>query len=505
MGSTWLSRVDPVAVVVALTSLVVYELHGHLGGLSRDLGIYAYAGQQLLEGEPPYQGILNRAGPLAHVIPGIGVGFARLVGVGDLVGVRIFFMFIAVAAVVVVYGLCRALFGSRSVAVGGAAAMLSYQGFIELAADGPREKTPMVLFLVLCLWALHRRRWCWSGVWLSLATLTLQIAFPLGAGAFAAAWIWVGRGRRLRILACFVVGGAVPLAVCIAYFAAVGGLGDAVEAFLVINAEYSVSNPPSDDPGATWAGMRSGYGWSLWVLVLGSVAVLAELVRAFRARSDAQAPLSVTLASYGAGLLVFLAWCLRDFDSWPDAFPALPVGAVGVAALAARLGERVSHRSLVAVVAGWAVVATALSATWSLTQGADRLVGQRALAAATLRELPDDATFFSMEVPKFLVLGGRSSVSRLQTFSGGLDDYVDETYPGGLEGLAERVADQRTTVVLVKKGRPTPTWLAPTLEEEYVKISRKYWRTYLHRSVDPETRREVDREIRRVVRRINSE
>ena len=66
-------RPDPFAGVVALGSLVVFALHGTEGMLSRDLGIYAYAGQQVADGVPPYVGVLNRAGPLAHVLPGVGV------------------------------------------------------------------------------------------------------------------------------------------------------------------------------------------------------------------------------------------------------------------------------------------------------------------------------------------------------------------------------------------------------------------------------------------------
>jgi hypothetical protein len=47
---------------------------------SRDLAIYSYAGRQVAEGVPPYVGNLNRAGPLAHLIPAIGVAGARVGG-----------------------------------------------------------------------------------------------------------------------------------------------------------------------------------------------------------------------------------------------------------------------------------------------------------------------------------------------------------------------------------------------------------------------------------------
>lgn len=498
---------------MVLTALAVYELHGHGEALTRDLGIYTYAGQQLLEGEPPYQGILNRAGPLAHVFPAVGVAGGRLLGVGDVLGARVFFMLLAVATVWAVYRLCRDLFDSRAVALAGAAAMLSFHGFIHYAAQGPREKTPMVLFLVLCLWALHRRQWFWAGLWLSLATLLLQIVFPVGAGTFVVAWLATSRGDRLRSLGKWVGGGLVPVAAFAVYFAIVGTLADAARAFLLINAQYTVADIPLNNLPIIWNNLVYAYGWSLGLLLLGGAVVIAAVVRAWRTRGQTgqdagctERSRSVTLAAYGGGLIVFLLWCARDFDGWPDAFPALPVAAIGIAVLVHEVRDRIpvrSDRFAVGVVVG-SLVVTVASGTWAYTNRFDSLDEQRALSLATLRDLPADATFFSVEAPQPLVHGQRSSVSRLQTFAGGLDRYVEDNYPGGLRGLAEDVAEQRTTVIFARDDEPLPTWLAPTLEEEYVEVTESRFRTFLHQSVDASTRRAVDQEVRDAIRRVES-
>ena len=70
---SWWHRVDWLVYILGIVAVIVYVLHGFDGYLNRDRAIYSYAGQQVAEGVPPYLGILNRAGPLAHVIPGIGV------------------------------------------------------------------------------------------------------------------------------------------------------------------------------------------------------------------------------------------------------------------------------------------------------------------------------------------------------------------------------------------------------------------------------------------------
>jgi 4-amino-4-deoxy-L-arabinose transferase-like glycosyltransferase len=136
-------------VVVCLVAVVVYSLHGFRGYLDRDVALYAYGGQQVVDGVPPYVGVLNRAGPLAHILPGIGVAVARLVGADDLTSIRVVFMLFAVACVGVVYLTTRDVFRSRLAGVAAAAAFLSFTGFVHYATYGPREKTPMTLFLAL--------------------------------------------------------------------------------------------------------------------------------------------------------------------------------------------------------------------------------------------------------------------------------------------------------------------------------------------------------------------
>ena len=114
LSTAWWRQADPLVLVVGAVSLVVYTLHGFHGALTRDLGVYSYAGQQVADGVPPYLGILNRAGPLAHVLPGVGVLFARVGGFDDVVTMRVVFMLIATACVCTIYLLGRDLFGSRA-------------------------------------------------------------------------------------------------------------------------------------------------------------------------------------------------------------------------------------------------------------------------------------------------------------------------------------------------------------------------------------------------------
>ena len=123
------SRIDPVLPAVAVVAGATYALHGFDGMLTRDLAIYSYAGQQVAEGVPPYLGVMNRAGPLAHAIPALGVLVARGLGLDDLYTMRIFFMLIAVVCVCAVYVLGRDAFRSRLVGVVTASTFLTFSFF----------------------------------------------------------------------------------------------------------------------------------------------------------------------------------------------------------------------------------------------------------------------------------------------------------------------------------------------------------------------------------------
>ncbi len=491
-------RFDPALVPVALVTLAVYVLHGHHGSLSRDLSIYAYAGQRVFDGSPPYVDVLNRAGPLAHMVPALGVAVARVAGVGDVVGMRMVYLLAAVAAVVAIYVLCRDLLRSRAAGIAGAAAMLSFHGFAAYASDGPREKTVMVLFLVLCFVAVQRRSWFWAGVWLSLATLTLQISFPLGAGAAVVA-ILCAPGRRWRSMARVVVGGLVPLGLFVVYFAAVGALGDFARAFLLINARYTVASPVWGRAGWVWRDLHMAYGVSLYVL-LGGLAVLIAgglvgVVGLLRRRQGGAA----TLVPLAAATVIGVAWTLHDINGWPDAFPLLPLGAVGFAVFVALVVRHLDGRAAIAVVAAVAVAATLDACVYAVTARTDTLDMQRAVARATARHLPRDATYFTMGAPQPLVLLGKRAVSKYVLLSAGLESYVDHTYPGGLAGLDRWVARRHPTVITVSR-HGAPGWLVPTLSRDYRRVGSSPWQTWASRSLGHHKLRKMRHAIHRARR-----
>jgi hypothetical protein len=457
---------DPLVVAVGAVALLTYALHGVNGALTRDLGVYGYAGQQVADGVPPYLGVLNRAGPLAHLLPAVGVGLARLGGFDELLGMRLVFMAIATVCTSLVYVLGRDVFRSSLAGLVTAGAFLTFTGFIRYAADGPREKTPMTLFVVCALWAVSRQRWFTAGLSVSLATLCLQIAFFPSVTATVVGVLLLAGGHRVRALILVVLGGALPVAACTVYFAVVGSLREAVDAFLLINAEYTEPDPLLPKLGIHVRDLVAAYGASVWLLLVGSVALVVLPIAFARLgiTRDGRGPRVLT--AFALALVGGLLWDLRDYDAWPDLFPLLPLAAVGVGGLFVWATSRLARRSTLVVAVALLVAATGAAVQASVTTRDDRLVTQRRSVAAVLALLPADATVTSIEAPQPLVLTGRTNPTRYQMFSGGLTRYVDDTWPGGLRAFRQQLVDQPTTLVSLGDTMSS-TWrrgLAPTYQ-----------------------------------------
>lgn len=477
-------RLDPWGPVFALAGTVVFLIHGFGGPLTRDLALYAYSGQQFVEGEPPYVSVLNRVGPLAHMVPGAGAAIARAVGTDDLHTQRVLMMVLSVAAVWLMYVVGRDAFESRLAGAATATSLLLLQGFVTYATGGPREKTTMLLLVVCTMLAVTHRRWAWAGASVALATLTWQPGFVAGTAMTVTAMLFLPWRRIPHAVLRFAVGGAIPTALTCGYFLAVGAFGDFVDGFYLINAEYTDQEGLREFLDAEQGEVVDAFGWSLWVLLAGLAASM--LLAVLRVRGlDRTKSQHAAVVAFGVATFAGILWCIRVFNGWADAMFMFPMAAAGLGGLVLLVARRLPSTAVVPAVATYVVVGlVATGATAAATRQDDlgplRDVTDRLLAAAG-----PDAQVQSIGAPQPLVLGNLRNPIRDQMFIAGLDDYLDETYPGGLAAFGEQIGEDEPTFVTMDHPTWYP-WATPVLDEEYVELGRNQLVTwYAHRDLGP--------------------
>jgi hypothetical protein len=470
-----------------LVALLVYLPHGFDGYLTRDLALYSYAGQQFAEGVPPYLGVINRAGPLAHAIPGIGTFAARLVGADDMLGMRVLFLLITLAAIAVSYWLGRDVFRSRVAGLVAAGTLLCIKGVVDYATWGPREKTSMLFFFLVLMLTMAHRRWALTGVLIALTTLTYQPAFlPAMAGVVTAIMVGMPRSRRLVSLVRVAVGGLVPTVLVVGAYVAIGELQVFLDDFLVINAQYTEQVSLMEEPGTVVTFMIEGYAASGIVFLLGLGLVVWLGVRAVRhpdTREDVSWPV---LAACLAILAVGVLFALKAFNGFPDAFFLLPAAQLGLGGALLLLTQRAAGVGRAAV-AGFLVLTVAMAAWHSVVERDDTLDDQRRDVDAVMSLLPPDSRILAVEAPQPLVLTEQRNLTRWQLYGNGLMGYLDDSWPGGRDGHARYLLGREPAVVAL--GRlEEPDWFTDPLVADYQAVGRSAgWTWFLRKDLGADT------------------
>ncbi len=463
-------RPDPVALACFGVAALTYALQGFSAALSRDTAIYLYGAQRFAEGSLPYVDIVNRAGPLAHAIPGVGVVAGRLVDVDDVTAVRVLFLLLSALTVSAVYVLGRDLFRSRLAGLVSAACLLAFEAFSFFATFGPREKTAMVLFTTCALVAATRRHWLAAGVWIALATLTWQPVFFPAMAAMAAAIVLAGPARSWwRAGVRLAVGGAIPAAITVLVYGVAGELRVLLDSFVLINARYTRQSSPLGDLSRSWDNTVVGYGWSVWLLLAGLVGALALAVLAL-ARPSATTGDRAGVVAVGVFVLGAVAWTLRAYNYWPDTMLMLPAAAMGVGGLAGLVVRRLSGRVALGMTMVLTAAAVATAATYAVQHRYTGLDRQRAVVEAAIDAIPG-ARILAIDAPQPLVLTGTENISRFHSYDNGMLRYIDATSPGGVAGYREQLRAQAPTLIAIDGDRP---W-SRSLLDGYVQVSEDAW------------------------------
>ena len=440
-----------------IVAVLLFVRWGINGKLSRDEAIYTYGGQQLAHGVAPYASIFDPKSPGATMLAGISAAVGHLFGRNDVYFIRLGFFLLSLLTVIAVYALAVWLW--RSVAAGVVAAVVfaAFTGFAEDALSGPDAKTPGIAAIVFAMWLACRRMWFWSGIACGIAFVVWQplMFFPIVIAIVAL--LTSERGARLQAFVRAAAGSLLPfVAVCI-YFAIVGAFGKFVEAAFVFPLTGVQRGPVTLTHRITRiAGVvHSSYGVSgvlLWVGML--VLVVVAAVRVARTRPQWRAALADPLICIVLlTLATQLIYAFADFQGYPDVYPLLPYGAIGMgglAAIAVSAARSDSVRNVTtSVVLSVTLVFAALSWVWfgSDRSNSNALRLQRADACAVQRIAGNGVWALGDAAP--LVLTHRKNPDRYIYLGSGVDRWRNKHTTGGFDAWTAKIQSVAPDVVVI--------------------------------------------------------
>ena len=458
-----LGRDGTLALAGALGSTVVAVLlflrWGINGKLSRDEGIYTYGGQQLAHGVAPYASIFDPKSPGATMLAGIWAAVGHLFSANDVYFIRFGFFLMSLLTVVAVYALAVWLW--RSVAAGVVAAVVfaAFTGFAEDALSGPDAKTPGIAAIVFAMWLACRRKWFWSGIACGIAFLVWQplITFPVVIALVAI--VTTESGGRLKAFLRTAAGGLLPVALVVVYFAIVGALDKFIEAAFVFpltgvhRGRITLGERVNRIAGV----VHHSYGFSGALLWLGMAALIGiavvRLVRTWPQRRVALAdPLVCIILLTLATQLLYAA---TDFQGYPDVYPLLPYGAIGVGGLAAvavaAVRSDVGHNIATSAVLSATLVLAAMSWVWfgDAPAHANLLRDERADACALQRIAGPGARIYALGDATPLILTHKRNPDRFIYLDSGVDRWRITHSSGGFDAWAGKIQSALPQVVVV--------------------------------------------------------
>ena len=364
------------AVVLFLAGVLVSLAYGPFK--QREVGdsaIYDYIAQSMLRGRMPYRDVIEMKSPGSIYPSVLAIAVGRLTGLGDVRAIRLLYVLLAGLFSAVIFLTAHIYLRSRMAGVIASLLPLSVSQLSIMLNGGTEPKLLMMTFGLISMMLLLKDRPFWSGLFSMLSCLCWQPGLMFTGLSFLMFSRYLTSWRDLRALKV-IIGAAVPLLAVLGYFYWRGALGDLWAWTITYN--YGVFGPEA----------RQGAGDAvnkLWRIVLRvfrpDTASLADtLIGRFKSRFEPFAGLAtfamVPASIIGALLfgfervraklagkqaiqspelfrdallippLVYLGFCLVNFQAGPDLIPFFPFIGIFAAWFLIKAGRLIASRWL---------------------------------------------------------------------------------------------------------------------------------------------------------------
>ena len=404
-----------------------------------DCAIYDYIAQAILRGQMPYRDVADIKGPLAGHLSALAMLAGKLVGVRDIIAVRLLHVLMVGLLSAITYLVGTNYLKSRAAGVLAALVSLCFPLYIEMMVAGTQPKLPMMLFGMLSLLLIAKDRPFWSGVCSMLSCLCWQpgLMFTgVGLLIFSRYFSSWRDGLALKFLA----GAGIPLVLALGYFYLRGALDEMWAWTITYN--YTVFGPAAKRPFLEAADhlfkiMHRVFQPVIFLLILsalGLVGYLTERIVAKVKEKGALQDADLTGDAIVIPPLIYFAFCLINIQSGPDIIPFVPFVGIFLGWLIIK-GERLlSQKRQTGSSSGSEVLVSLLPMTAILMlviylglfyriQGWTLKDQDKAMEAVSLLLGPDDKIYVHGTL-EILTLLGKANLNPYVFLDWGADDFA---------------------------------------------------------------------------------
>lgn len=480
-----------VSTAIFLLSAIVFGQFGFKGELTRDEAIYMYSGQQFAHGVAPYASIFDHKGPMASIITGFGVVVANWCGFDDLTTVRVLFYFICCLTAVALYFFSIQLFGSSRLGWFAVSVLYTYWEFGRKAMSGPRAKVPMVLFQIISLHLIAKKKWFWAGLWCSITALVWQPTGVLGVFAVVLAFFQAEEhAKRVNNVLKVIVGASIPVVLISAYFCLKGAFFDFIDGYLIFNLSHIERTEASFWQHIQYPLISILKGYPIAYLSILLSFVMMGLLLAWRLKLNGNSfSAMVKKDSFAIVVLscpVYIIWSFIDFQGPPDFYVLIPYSAIGFAWLLNLAMDGVSRLegSATEISAKCSVmiclILVGVSAFSYRVWSDSELVKQKQKLEYIVKTFAPRQKIATIGIPEIPVLLKIKNPNRYLFVINGVDNNIDARFAGGFKGWMNSIASYDPDFIAVgsirsKYNDEVVAWL----ERGYIKKRFGDWNIYV--------------------------
>jgi DolP-mannose mannosyltransferase len=433
---------------------------------------YDYIAQCILRGQIPYRDVVDSKSPFSIYISALVMAIGKAVGLQDVLAVRLFYVVLGGILCAITFLVAEAYFSSRIAGAIAFAVPLMSQQFVEMMVGGTRPKIPMMIFGLLTLLLIARDRPFWAGFCSMLSCLCWQPGLAFTGVAMLMFSRYLTSWRDLRALKV-LLGAAIPLAVVVSYFSAVGALRDLW--LWTVHYNYSVYLPEGNEPAGTalaltWTLIKDAMGANVfWVKLSIGGALIYGITRVW-VRFEKRKLVGLSRMWRDAVLMppvVHLGFCIVNWPGRDNLIPFFPFIGIFAGYFVVKVARTIIaipfiKRNAFAVrLIEWAPVIPLVLVLLSVINHAKAyqiepgrtLKDQQAAFRAVADILGPDDKIYVHGTVQLLVLLNRPNLNPYIFLPYGKDDYIASTLPGGFKTLIDEMEAQAPKVVALSRLR----------------------------------------------------